>query len=166
MKEIEVWKDIEGYEGHYQVSNKGRVKSFKLNREKILKLETQNGYKSIKIHGDNSRYIIGRLVLTTFTGPPPNDGLLYDCCHNNGKKGDNRLSNLRWDSRRKNVRDKIKHDTYGWKLKELEVISILRLYKSGLNSVQLSNLYPVHQATIRNIVNKKAWSYLHGKTTN
>ena len=163
MNNIEVWKDVEGYEGHYQVSSEGRIKSIKYAVDKIRYPLTVGGYKRIKltINGINVWKYVHRLIKTAFDGPPPSDGLKYDCCHNNGRKMDNRISNLRWDSRRKNIRDKIKHDTIG-KLKELEVITILRLYKSGMSIANISRLYTiVKYYSIFQIVKGKTWKHLN-----
>ena len=50
MKNKENWKDIEGYEGLYQVSDKGRVKSFKFGKERILKPQNNSrGYLHVNL---------------------------------------------------------------------------------------------------------------------
>lgn len=53
---MEIWKNIEGYEGYYQVSNEGRVKS--LRRNKILKPYTNRGYEYVVFSVDNKRKTI------------------------------------------------------------------------------------------------------------
>ena len=51
---IEIWKDIEGYEGLYQVSNLGRVKSLKFNKIKILSQGISgSGYKIVSLSKEN-----------------------------------------------------------------------------------------------------------------
>lgn len=65
----EVWKDIKNYEKMYQVSNHGRVKSFKSKKEKILVPYTnKKGYKVVSLskNGKSEHFLIHKLVLNTF----------------------------------------------------------------------------------------------------
>ena len=58
----EIWKDVAGYEGHYKISNFGRVKSLKKGKERILKLvSTAQGYHCVtmQIDGDNRKVFFG-----------------------------------------------------------------------------------------------------------
>lgn len=90
----EIWKDIEGYEGLYQVSNLGRVKS--LRRNIILKIKIErNGYEKVvltvnSIHKD---YYIHRLVATAFISNPDN---LPQVNHKDENKTNNCVDNLEW----------------------------------------------------------------------
>lgn len=92
----EVWKDISGYEGLYQVSNFGRVKSLKCRREKILKLEkTKDNYLTIRLSKDKTRKHIGvhRLVAQAFISNPDN---LSQVNHKDENKENNFVENLEW----------------------------------------------------------------------
>ena len=93
MKEI--WKDIKGYEGMYQVSNLGRVRSLKYGKYKILKGSKTNGYLQVRLskNGYQTTYRIHRLVAETFI-----DKIEGKNCvdHINGIRDDNRSENLRW----------------------------------------------------------------------
>ena len=97
MKEaIEIWKDIKGFEGLYQASNLGRVKSLKRPyglKEKILKPGLACGYYQVQLC-KNSKvkfYYVHRLVWEAFNGSIP-EGLQVN--HINEIKSDNRLENL------------------------------------------------------------------------
>lgn len=90
----EVWKDIQGYEGLYQVSNLGRVKS--LRRSKIRKLyKDDKGYfrVTLKKKGKSKNFQIHRLVATAFIPNPENKP---EVDHINTIRTDNRVQNLRW----------------------------------------------------------------------
>lgn len=94
MKEI--WKDIKGYEGLYQISNYGRVKSFYNNKEKILKSgENSKGYLRAELKKDKktTRFFIHRLVAEHFLNKEEGKNIVnhLDCNPKN-----NRLDNLEW----------------------------------------------------------------------
>ena len=103
----ETWKDIVGYEGLYQVSNLGNVKSLNYNRtgkEKVmsnLSLSTA-GYINIGLWKDRKlkQFKVHQLVAITFI---PNSDSSKNCIdHINGVRSDNRVENLRWCTSREN----------------------------------------------------------------
>ena len=90
----EVWKDIKNYEGLYQVSNLGRIKSLKHGKERILKsFKEANGYLKICLCNNNVKktFSIHKLVANTFLDNPKNHPVIN---HINGNKSDNRIINL------------------------------------------------------------------------
>lgn len=111
MKEI--WKDIKGYEGLYQVSNLGKVKSIKwfnprtnkhYKRNKILKqIVTNKGYLEIKLTKNYKCKIfkVHRLVAEAFI---PNPNKLPQVNHKSKIKSDNSVSNLEWCTGLYNIR--------------------------------------------------------------
>ena len=98
----EVWKDIKGYEGHYQVSNNGRVKSLKQGKEKILKpVRDTKGYLAVQLckNGEIKRCFVHRLVAQTFIQNPNN---LPHINHKDEVKTNNSVQNLEWCSAKYN----------------------------------------------------------------
>ena len=102
----EIWKDIKGFEGLYQISSLGQVKS--LRRNKILKPKKHRcGYLIIDLCniGEKTKYI-HRLVAEAFIPNPHN---LTQVNHKNENKKDNNVENLEWCSPQYN-------STYGTRL--------------------------------------------------
>lgn len=120
-KPIEIWKDIFGYEGIYQVSSLGKVKSLSRKRlvnkktnsyhlmpERIMVIKVdKNGYNHITLckNGLLKTYWLHRIVLKTFVCNPQN---LPQINHKNGNKSDNRVENLEWCTSKHNYHEAVK----------------------------------------------------------
>lgn len=118
----EEWKPVIGYEGIFEVSNYGRVRS--LDRMitnslghtsrlqgRIRKLKTTStGHQQVPLKVSNSTKwkAVHRLVLEAFQGACP-EGM--EGCHNDGNPAHNHIDNLRWDTRSNNAYDKGLHGT-------------------------------------------------------
>lgn len=103
MENQEIWKDVEGYEGLYQVSNIGSVKSLTFAKERILKAGTdRGGYMYVILCNATRRYIrVHQLVAVAFLDHVPcGHTLVVD--HRDFNKTNNRASNLRIITNRKN----------------------------------------------------------------
>ena len=100
----EEWKDIKGYEGMYQISNKGRVKSFRIDKTgKLLSIRLVRGYPKVtfKINGISKDYYVHRLELETFK--PVDNMENLDVNHIDENKENNNLFNLEWLTHKDNV---------------------------------------------------------------
>lgn len=114
----EIWKEITGYEGLYEVSNLGNVKSLERNivrkdgtnyyiPERILRpCKSSKGYLNIGLNknGRAKSYKVHRLVAEAFIPNPENK---LEVNHINADKTDNRVDNLEWATRKENVQHSI-----------------------------------------------------------
>jgi len=173
----EIWKDIPGYEGYYQVSDMGNVKSVarkSLNKKGILiqrtngkKINPKNdhGYKSVTIskNGKSKTYMVHRLVLLTFNGMSE-----LECNHINGIKSDNQLSNLEYCTRKENaihsyklgLQVPIKGERINVSKLTASTVINIRENKYNLTQYEFAALLEVDQSTISNIKTRKIWSHI------
>lgn len=139
---IEVWKDIDGYEGLYQVSTLGNVKSLgnnKTRKEKILQPKLRkDGYLAVGLHkeGKIKEYTIHRLVAKAFI---PNPFKLPYVNHKNEDKTLNVVWNLEWSDAKYNANYGTRNKRIGLKLINRKDIS-RPVYCLELNKIFLSTM--------------------------
>ena len=164
----ETWKPINGHEHRYEVSDCGRVRSLKSNWCKILKQypAKRRGYMTVTLWDrankkKDFRYV-HRLVLETFCGCCPEG---QEACHNDGDKRNNKLSNLRWDTKSENVKDLYRHgkEIHGerapnGRLRAGEALAIKQLAESGLYKLRdIAKQYGVSVPTVSAIKVGRLW---------
>ena len=101
----EYWKPVEGYEGLYEVSNEGRVRSLNYNRTREIRILrpdiTKKGYLKVGLckNGKQKKFLVHRLVAQAFV---PNIFSLNEVNHINEVKTDNRVENMMWCDTKEN----------------------------------------------------------------
>lgn len=167
----EIWKDIKGWEGTYQVSNRGRVKSFTRSvsfirlgkmqtfivKGRIMKPTTNwAGYKLVTFN--RSGYAIHRLVAQAFISNINNKPQIN---HKDSKRGNNHVNNLEWVTPLENMKHASINGRLSHKLTDNQVREIRAMYKKGkFGCWRISLLYGVNQKTIYNIIVRKRRKYV------
>jgi hypothetical protein len=123
-KAPEVWQPVPGYEGYYDVSNRGRVRRLPIYitrvdgyrrffRERVLRpCTTEFGYRQVQLYRDcrGKGFTIHRLVLLAFKGPP---GKGQECRHHpDPTPSHNCVENLKWGTSTENTNDAIKQGRF------------------------------------------------------
>lgn len=172
----EIWKSIPRYEGRYEVSNLGRVRSLPNKVRGSVLVMKQSERKSdrrlvvnLTSAGADGKWKqraweVQQLVAAAFIGDKPDD---MEVCHNDGNCQNNHLSNLRYDTRLENIHDRIKHDgcnrgeTNGLaKFTEEQVKDIKRRLNAGEPVGKIAKEYGVYHGAISLIKNGKNWRHL------
>ena len=169
-----IWKDVPRYEGRYQVSNTGLVKSLprlvdgrarsgtEFQRrvpERILKpgQYCKAGHVSVVLgHGENG-IPVHQLVASAFMGPTP-EGM--EILHNNGNPKDNRLSNLRFGTRTENILDVYRQGKKWRKVGIDEVKEIRKRLNSGEKGADISRDTGFSQQIISAIKTRRSFGWL------
>jgi hypothetical protein len=175
---MEIWKSIESYEGIYEISNLGRVKSLERYRkgkknkdtivkEKILKNGIRAGYLCVELNksGDAKKFNIHRLLAIHFI-PNPNNLPIVE--HLNDIKLDIRLENLIWSTYKSNNNRAISNGNNKGCIGELQGRSVLTekdifiIRKIGKSKTQkeIAETYNVSRSNISAILRRKSWSHI------
>lgn len=154
---MERWKPVVGFEGLYEVSDQGRVRSLRTGR--ILKPQKQTtGYLQVSL--GRRLHTVHKIVLHAFCGPRP-----VGCvaAHGDGNKGNNRLANLRYATPIENAADMIAHGTRmvgeknpRRKLSAAEVLWIRE--NSHMKQQALAVKFAVRQTAISKILRRQRWT--------
>ena len=162
----EIWKDIPNYEGMYQVSNLGRVKSLKFNKEKVLKpLPNRRGYCKVILckGGAQKQKSIHRLVLLAFVGESE-----LEVNHINGIKTDNSLENLEYCTRRENIRHACdtglnvgtKGENHHNSKLTRACVERIKYGHQGITLQAIAKIYGISKQNVSDIRLEKAWKHI------
>lgn len=177
----EVWKDIPKYEGFYEISNHGRIRSvtrtvtFTDSRKRTWKAKiknlkkAKNGYYMTQLYknGKFESFYVHHLVLLAFVGPCP-EGM--QCRHfPDNNRTNNNIWNISWNTSAQDAQDKITMNTIprgethiNSKLTEKQVREIRHLYSTKQYLMKdIAKIYNVSTTTIVFIINKKRWGWLN-----
>jgi hypothetical protein len=166
---IEIWKEVLGYEGIYQVSNIGRIKNmprkfvpFERIRKNCL---DSDGYGLIILYyeGTAKTKKVHRLVAQAFIPNPLN---LPEVNHKNGVKTDNRVENLEWVTKKQNNEHAIRmglitpkgSQNYNAKLNDESVTKIKKLISDGVSNKEIAKIFGMSNQMISNIKLGYNWS--------
>ena len=183
----ELWRPIPGWEGSYEVSDQGRVRS--LDRWVVNVLGHKRFFRGLLLtpgagsHGylevtlsrpsHNSDRLVHRLVMLAFVGPCP---ARHEVAHGNGCPTDNRLANLRYDTRTGNSMDKFAHGSQpegeGCPHAKLTADQALAIYRQRQQPYgfgrqtqrRLATEYGCSEGSIASIWRGKSWRSVTGAT--
>ena len=176
----EIWKAVVGFEGAYEVSNLGRVRSLdryvdqpsgkgpnrtyrRFMEGRLLRPQRHSkGYLQVAL--STQLYLVQWIVAAAFIGPRPTGALVL---HDDDDKKNNAASNLRYDSYAENAVDMSAHgrSMIGeanpfHKLEQADVVSIRGAYERGAQQRDLATQFGVSQGHISRLVNSEQWRHV------
>jgi len=185
----EIWKNLEGIlEGHYQVSNLGRIKSLKRNFQykfftckkcgeieyrkrssklKIMKLQKdKRGYLMVYLTRARRNFQVHRLVAKAYIPNPENKPCVN---HKNSIRADNRAENLEWCTYKDNSLHASKNNRFKpdkgekcnlSKLTEKQIKKIRALRKKGIESKIVEKMFNISRTHVYRVKSKKTWKHI------
>lgn len=172
-----IWVPVNGYVGLYEISNYGEIRGVDriIDRGRrwkgipIAQKTSKSGHLNVRLCNESGQrfHLVHRLVLESFIGPCP-EGM--ECAHSNGIPSDNRVENLRWDTRKGNHFDKRLHGTMACgeknakaKLSDSDILEMFRLRNIGLKLSEIADNFGVTKANVSLILRRKTWIHVEIK---
>ena len=171
----EIWRDIPGYEGKYQASSEGRIRSLsrKVNGRCHFTGETferevkgriltpgkfcKSGHVSVVLGHGTAGKPVHQLILQTFVGMP-DEGM--EVLHINGNPTDNRLCNLRYGSRTENILD-VYRQGGRWRKLSLEDVYEIRFYQlCGFSGSYIAKRFHISQTSVSAIKHGRSFGWV------
>jgi len=171
------WLPVAGYEGLYEVSSCGSIRSLPRKTRtgllggRTLKPQIQkNGYHRVTLSrdGKSARLLVHRIVLCAFRGPCPAG---QEARHLNGNAADNRVVNLAWGTRSENAFDRVRHGTLpnnsgerhpNTNLTDEQALEIISRREAGETARSIARAIGTSEQTVGRIANRKGWLHLEG----
>jgi|TARA_R110000822_G_C15199032_1_gene482176 hypothetical protein len=169
---MENWKDVNGYEGYYAISDLGNVKSLtrkvmtyqglKVRKERVIKPYITNGYSRFCLHKDGFKKMINihRLVAIHFIPIVVGKNFVN---HKDGDRSNNVISNLEWCTQKENIIHKFDVNGYkvtSRKLTKKQVLYIRSFKKSYGVQQRLANELNVSHKIVSDVINNKTYKNL------
>lgn len=171
----ERWLAVPGYEGLYEVSSTGLIRSLartvtrrgrsaRLGGVLLRQPLNDSGYPCVTLwrEGVPKKERVHRIVALAFHGEPPT--AQHEVAHGDGTRTNNAAENLRWATRAENVADAIRHGTahmrerhHMAKLDSARVAEVRRLAAAGLGSNEISRRVGVSRQSVRDVVAGRTW---------
>jgi hypothetical protein len=178
----EAWRPVPGFEGIYEVSDHGRVRSLertclkgygeRIVKERILSGKPRRyGYTSYVLRKDGKSFSVHGhiLVMRAFVGLPKPGQIV---CHNDSDGSNNCLENLRYDTAKSNSADRIGAGTSSRgerhpqaKLTEDDVISVRTRHAAGERITSLAREYGIEPSGISGVCAGRLWRHVGGPIT-
>ncbi len=171
----EIWKDIPGYEGRYQASNMGRIKTISHKVKGICHFTGKVFYRTVKsrilkpgkcVKSNHVSVVLGRgtsgkpvhqLIMKTFVGEKP---IGMEVLHINGNPSDNRLSNLRYGTRKENILD-VYYQGKRWRKLSIEDVYYIRFcILCNIKQRKIAKEMDISESVISNIKKGRLYSWL------
>lgn len=172
----EEWKDIPGYEGKYQASTLGRIRSLdrrvrvvahgkettRLMRGRVLRPWRVGscGHVGVDLGCEARAVPVHKLVALTFIGPRQ-EGM--DVCHNDGNPTNNAVSNLRYDTRSENNKDILRTGGRLGKLNLKEVDKIRELQEEGAKRSEIAKRFGISVRAVSRIKSGESYAWYETK---
>ena len=170
----EIWKDIVGYEGCYQISTFGNIRCIRLQdstgrrrRQQPFRVQGKGKYANVRLckNGMAATFMVHRLVLEAFSSQPsccPTGSTKFEINHKALNSSNNRLDNLEYTTRQENVdHAKVKTQLGCTRiLTEEKVLEIHELYTKRIPQSKIAQQYGVSRSTISDIVHGRLWKHI------